>query len=91
MTHCTARSVTTEEKEHSEIGDGMRAAGLGICGWDHAHGQVADPAPHGEPHPAVLSRVVEPIDEAKLVRSFYAVGFSGAGIVARNIRANRPL
>jgi hypothetical protein len=49
---------------------------LGICGWHRVYGQVADSAPladssialsAGQP-PAVLSRVVEPIDDAKLVQ-----------------------
>ena len=49
---------------------------MGICGWHRAYSQVTDPAPSllspialpAEQPPVVLSRVVEPIDNAKLVQ-----------------------
>ncbi len=49
---------------------------LGICGWHRTYGQSADQAPTAtsplalpvDQPPAVLSRVVEPIDDAKLVQ-----------------------
>jgi len=47
---------------------------LGICGWHRAYGQAGDPAsPNALPAvqpPAVLSRIVEPIDETKLVQLY---------------------